>query len=158
MAAPTDELIKIGDFARLANTNLRTLRYYEELGLLIPAKRSAGGFRYYRPSDVNRVRMIHDLQTLGLQLDRIGELMLRPDPDAESSSRVRQLEAALTEQKSIIEQRVEALLNQRDQIDKAMQRLGNCRTCHTHPTAENNFCDPCTESSEPLSPILSALF
>ena len=34
------ELLKIGDFARVAGTNLRTLRYYEELGLLTPAARS----------------------------------------------------------------------------------------------------------------------
>src|SRR4051812_49004365 len=68
-------LLKIGDFARLADTNLRTLRYYEELGLLAPASRSQGGFRYYRRTDVNRVHMIRDLQELGLQLDRIRELM-----------------------------------------------------------------------------------
>ena len=70
-----NDLLKIGDFARTADTNLRTLRYYEELGLLAPAKRSQGGFRYYRRTDVNRVRMIRDLQELGLHLDRIRDLI-----------------------------------------------------------------------------------
>ena len=59
MTAPQhDHLLKIGDFAKLADTNLRTLRYYEELGLLTPAERSDGGFRHYRATDVNRVRAI----------------------------------------------------------------------------------------------------
>ena len=74
MTAPAD-LLKIGDFARLAETNLRTLRYYEELGLLSPSHRSQGGFRYYRRTDVNRVNMIRDLQELGLQLEQIRELI-----------------------------------------------------------------------------------
>jgi hypothetical protein len=42
------KLLKIGAFAELAGTNLRTLCYYEEVGLLQPAARSSGGFRYYR--------------------------------------------------------------------------------------------------------------
>ena len=62
--APPKDLIKIGDFAELAGTNLRTLRYYEEIGLLAPAARSAGGFRYYRREDLDRLRMVASLQDL----------------------------------------------------------------------------------------------
>ena len=50
-----EDLVKIGDFARLAHTNLRTLRYYEEIGLLQPALRSDGGFRYFRQTDLNNI-------------------------------------------------------------------------------------------------------
>ena len=67
-----DELLKIGAFAELAGTNLRTLRYYEEIGLLEPALRSRGRFRYYRPTDLNRVRMIRNLQDLGLAYYKSG--------------------------------------------------------------------------------------
>ena len=77
----SDDLLKIGDFARLANTNLRTLRYYEEVGLLVPAARSDGGFRYYRPTDVNRVRLVWDLQQLGLQLEKIAKLLGEHEDD-----------------------------------------------------------------------------
>ena len=65
------ELLKIGKFAKLAKTNLRTLRYYEELGLVTPSRRSKGGFRYYRPTDLARVEMIQFLQELGLPLEEI---------------------------------------------------------------------------------------
>ena len=60
------QLLKIGDFAKLAGTNLRTLRYYEEIGLLQPASRSTGGFRYYRSEDLDRLRMVTSLKGLGL--------------------------------------------------------------------------------------------
>ena len=158
MTAISEDLIKIGDFARLASTNLRTLRYYEELGLLTPAERSKGGFRYYRSTDVNRVRMIRNLQELGLHLDRIGELMRRPEPDADNATRVRLIEGALNEQRAIIDERIRALEEQRAQIVQAASRLQDCLTCPTHPTADNNYCEPCSGRGQPLPDILSALF
>lgn len=157
MSIPND-LLKIGEFAKLADTNLRTLRYYEELGLVQPALRSEGGFRYYRPTDLNRVRMISDLQDLGLQLDRISELLdarRNGDTQAKWVLRVKQ---ALNEQKKHLEARVEALGEQRKQIDAALTKLESCRTCDHHPSAGNNFCEPCQRSQESLPPFLSALF
>ena len=50
----THELLRIGLFAEHAKTKLRTLRYYEEVGLLSPVARSQGRFRYYRREDLNR--------------------------------------------------------------------------------------------------------
>ena len=76
MSAPK-ELIKIGEFARRAGTNLRTLRYYEEIGLLGPAHRSSGGFRYYRPTDVHRLRMVHTLQELRLPMHMARQRIIR---------------------------------------------------------------------------------
>src|SRR6185503_5136026 len=116
MSATTPELLKIGDFAKLADTNLRTLRYYEELGLLCPASRSEGGFRYYRPTDVNRVNMIRDLQELGLQLERIRELMagcLNADTREKLILRVKQ---ALLDQDKLLRSRIETLEDQRKNV------------------------------------------
>ena len=157
MSIPHD-LLKIGEFAKLADTNLRTLRYYEELGLVQPALRSEGGFRYYRPTDLNRVRMISDLQELGLQLDRISELLdtrHKGDTQARWVNRVKQ---ALNEQKQHIEERVTALGEQREQIDVALTKLDTCITCDHHPVAGNNFCEPCQRTADALPPFLSALF
>jgi len=153
-----DDLLKIGEFAKLADTNLRTLRYYEELKLVQPALRSEGGFRYYRPTDLNRVRMISDLQELGLQLDRISELLDTRRNGATRASWVKRVEQALNEQKQHLEERVKALGEQRKQIDKALSKLESCRTCEHHPTADNNFCEPCPRSEDTLPPFLSALF
>ena len=157
VSIPTD-LLKIGEFAKLADTNLRTLRYYEELGLVQPALRSEGGFRYYRPTDLNRVRMISDLQELGLQLDRISELLdTRRNGDTRANWVLR-VEAALNEQKEHLEARVKTLGEQRKQIDTALAKLDSCRACEHHPALDNNFCEPYQRSEDSLPPFLSALF
>ena len=157
MSAPP-ELLKIGDFARLADTNLRTLRYYEELGLLQPAHRSAGGFRYYRQTDVNRVYMIRDLQELGLHLDRIRELITvreHTDDRHEFLQRVRQ---ALHEHEELLAERMRALEEQRSKVRIALDKTAECEDCIHTPDARNNYCEPCERTGMPLPQMLSALY
>lgn len=152
------ELLKIGDFARLADTNLRTLRYYEELGLLAPAGRSQGGFRFYRRTDINRVQMIRDLQELGLHLDRIrGLISARQAGEAREAflDRVRQ---ALEEQDRMLVERVKALEAQRTKVGLALRKIGECGRCSHSPAADNNFCEPCSLTGEKLPEHLSALY
>src|SRR5688572_29001550 len=103
-----DGLLKIGDFARLAGTNLRTLRYYEEIGLLVPAARSQGGFRYYRGTDLNRLNMVRDLQELGLHLDRIRELMSTREELGSRAGFLKRVRAALAEQDRLLAQKSRA--------------------------------------------------
>ncbi len=158
-------LLKIGDFAKLAGTNLRTLRYYEEIGLLQPATRSTGGFRYYRSEDLDRLRMVASLQRLGLELARIRELMDTRTEEREASGapakrndfmgRVRQ---ALREQVSLIDERISALGAQHDDLGLALDKLAECSACDHSPSADNNFCHPCQVDGKPLPPGLSALF
>lgn len=154
----TDDLLKIGDFARLAKTNLRTLRYYEELGLLEPAARSTGGFRYYRPTDVNRVRLIWDLQQLGLQLERIAELLGRRGQPLSSAELSARLSGILAEHDRLLEERAALLDKQRKRVALARLKLSECAGCEHHPSAANNFCEPCEASKDPLPDLLSALF
>jgi len=155
-ASPT--LLKIGDFARSANTNLRTLRYYEELGLLLPAARSEGGFRYYRPTDVHRVQLIWDLQQLGLQLERIADLLSTRDENVSHAVILRRVTEALQEQERLLAERAELVERQREKVRQALLKLADCRGCAYHPSPENNFCEPCSASQEALPDLLSALF
>jgi DNA-binding transcriptional MerR regulator len=152
------DLLKIGEFARLADTNLRTLRYYEEVGLIVPAGRSQGGFRYYRRTDFNRVQMIRDLQELGLHLDRIRELISARqagEPRETFLDRVRQ---ALEEQDRMLVERVRALEVQRKKVAEALNKINECRHCTHSPAANNNFCEPCTTTGLKLPEHLSALY
>jgi len=157
-----EELLKIGEFAKTAGTNLRTLRYYEELGLLEPALRSDGGFRYYRPTDVNRVRMIHGLQELGLQLERIGELLdsrsLPKDTAARRKVWAMRIRSALDEHRALIDERIALLDRQRAQVETATQKFESCATCQHQPHVGNNFCEPCLQTGDDLPSYLSALF
>lgn len=154
----SEDLLKIGEFARLAGTNLRTLRYYEELGLMRPATRSEGGFRYYRRTDLNRLNMIRHLQELGLQLERIGELLDTRRDEPSRDEFVGRVRHALSEQDRLIGERIEQLKAQRSKLAEAVGRLTICASCEHQPRPENNFCEPCQASGEALPTHLSALF
>jgi DNA-binding transcriptional MerR regulator len=152
------ELLKIGDFARLAGTNLRTLRYYEELGLLEAAERSQGGFRYYRRTDVNRLKMIRDLQDLGLALERIRDLMATRQYEGDRPGFFEQVRAALAEQDRLLVERVATLERQRERIQEALSKIRQCVDCKVTPSAANNYCEPCRLTGEPLPETISALY
>ena len=151
-------LLKIGDFARLADTNLRTLRYYEELGILMPAERSAGGFRYYRETDINRLNMIRQLQDLGMQLDDIGEFLTSRDEGLERDVLLAKVRTILQHQDELLAERVAELEDQRARIARALEKTAECSACGTKPGAENNFCEPCPCTGAPLPKSISALF
>ena len=73
MSAGTDHaLLRIGEAARRAGVTTRTLRYYQEVGLLEPSGATPGGNRLYSHDDVERLRRILDLRdVMGFDLDRI---------------------------------------------------------------------------------------
>lgn len=152
------DLLKIGDFARLADTNLRTLRYYEELGLLSPAARSEGGFRYYRKTDVNRLNMIRHLQDLGLQLEQIGTLLTSREEVLGQSEFLARVRLALQKQDELLVKRITELEDQRMRIARSLKKVTECAGCATRPGEENNFCEPCVSTGQPLPLPISALF
>ena len=65
---------RIGELASRVGLTERTIRYYEELGLLESVKRLEGGVRVYTDDDVRRLRYIRKLKTLGLSLQEMLEL------------------------------------------------------------------------------------
>jgi DNA-binding transcriptional MerR regulator len=155
---PDRGLVKIGDFARTAGTNLRTLRDYEEIGLLEPASRSPGGVRFYRRTDVNRFRMVQTLQDLGLPLERIRALMATRAPETGAAALRARVRAALVEQDELLAARAEELLTRRRELARALAKLEDCRVCGERPSPANNFCEPCSFDGDPLPRDLSALF
>jgi MerR family transcriptional regulator, repressor of the yfmOP operon len=67
---------RIGEVAAQAGVSTRTLRYYEELGLLEPSGHSPGGARRYGEDDVQRLLRVRELQTvMGFNLDQIKRIV-----------------------------------------------------------------------------------
>ena len=66
--------LKIGELADLVGVSTRTIRYYEEIGLLNSIKRAEGGKRVYTDLDVQRLKFIKRLKHLGLTLSEMHEL------------------------------------------------------------------------------------
>ncbi|HEX3873158.1 MAG TPA: MerR family transcriptional regulator [Solirubrobacteraceae bacterium] len=80
----TAETLRIGDLARLAGTTARTIRYYEEIGLLPDGgARMAGSHRLYDDADLERLREVMRLKSLlGVSLDELKELLAAEDARA----------------------------------------------------------------------------
>ncbi|HXH21813.1 MAG TPA: MerR family transcriptional regulator [Dehalococcoidia bacterium] len=128
--------LQIGEVADRTGVTQRTLRFYEERGLLKPPSRMEGGFRLYSEEDVGRVEQIKRLQSLlGLTLAEIKEMVeaeetktelratYRPDLDAEA--RIARLVKAIevTERQSqIIGAKVNALIEMKADLEAKLQR------------------------------------
>jgi len=73
-AAPANSTYRIGELAAKVGLTERTIRYYEERGLLESVKRLDGGQRVYTDDDVRRLKFIQKLKVLGLSLAEMQEL------------------------------------------------------------------------------------
>ncbi|SDL38818.1 DNA-binding transcriptional regulator, MerR family [Streptomyces indicus] len=67
--------MQIGEVAARTELSLRTIRHYEETGLVIPSARSQGGFRLYTEADVARLMVIRRMKPLGFTLDQMRDLL-----------------------------------------------------------------------------------
>ena len=96
-------LLQIGQVAERTGLSLRTIRWYEEEGLVVPTGRTEGGFRLYSDGDVARLELIKRMKPLGFALEEMRELLiLLADLDpgtgdrAELLDRLRMFHAAAT--------------------------------------------------------------
>lgn len=68
-------LLQIGEVADRAGLSLRTVRYYEEMGLIVPEKRTDGGFRLYTDDHVARLELIKEMKPLRFSVLEMNELL-----------------------------------------------------------------------------------
>ena len=132
-----DARYQIGEVADRTGVTQRTLRFYEEKGLLTPSKRMDGGFRLYSEADITRIESIKQQQSLlGLSLAEIKEMLdaerlleqiratRRPDRDlATRRKRVRQVLNALISQREIVAHKTEQLNDLGVTLDERLQSV-----------------------------------
>ncbi|MDP4096385.1 MerR family transcriptional regulator [Paenibacillus sp. P96] len=66
---------KVGDLAKLTGLTVRTLRFYDQIGLFSPSDQTDSGHRLYNESDLSRLQQILSLKELGLSLDEVKSLL-----------------------------------------------------------------------------------
>jgi DNA-binding transcriptional MerR regulator len=66
---------QIGEVAERVDLSLRTVRYYEEVGLISPERRTDGGFRLYTEANIERLLTIKQMKPLGFSLEEMRELL-----------------------------------------------------------------------------------
>ena len=106
-----DAHMQIGEVAERTSLSLRTIRWYEEVGLVPPSSRTSGGFRLYTDSDVDRLQLVKRMKPLDFSLDEVRDLLetldalaATPGPDDRP-----ELVDRLSMYRAVAEQRIEAL-------------------------------------------------
>lgn len=107
-----------GEFARKTGVSVRTLRYYDAIGLLSPSERTDTGYRLYADEDLRRLQQILALRFLGFPLDEIARFLAAPQS----------LQTALAQQKAMLREWRQRL----DRVVRAIEgaeRLGDDARC-----------------------------
>ena len=73
------KLLQVGELAKQTGLSIRTLRYYDEIGLLVPSHRTEAEYRLYSEADIARLQQILSLRQLGFALKEIRECLENPD-------------------------------------------------------------------------------
>ena len=129
--------MQIGAVAARTELSLRTIRHYEETGLVVPSARSRGGFRLYTEADVARLMVIRRMKPLDFTLDEMRALLeatdrldsgedLPPDDREDLLDRVRDFERAA-------QQRVEELRTRLSRAEEFAATLAQRLTGSSRP-------------------------
>ena len=155
-----DGLLKIGELAKRTGTTLRTIRYYQQLGLINHFARTKGGFHLYFPDDCKTIQFIKSLQMLGTPLSQIRRLLhqrLAAESGAEAAPGIIDI---LERQLEEIGARVAAYHEMQESIRQTMEILEVCKECPLKPSREVCCrCDTITSMKEvprPMQALIAA--
>ncbi len=116
----------IGELARRTGTDVQTIRWYERIGLLPPAARTAGGQRRFDERHLERLAFIRHARELGFSLDAVRSLLRlvdAPDTPCEEADAIAR--ARLRE----VESRIERLLALREELRRMIEACRGGRAC-----------------------------
>jgi MerR family transcriptional regulator, copper efflux regulator len=102
--------MNIGDAAARSGLPAKTIRYYEEVGLVCPAKRQGNSYRHYDEADVHRLRFVQRARGLGFSVEQCRELLALYDDKTRASADVK---AIALQHITEIDQRLAALAEMR---------------------------------------------
>ena len=115
---PEPAALSIREVCTRTGLSARTVRYYEELGLLPGVRRRSGGRRVYGPDEIERLRFITRLKALGLALEEIGELNAVHAIGGSTRLMLGRLDELLARRLDELDARIRELDSLRDQIRK----------------------------------------
>ena len=134
-------MMHIGRLAQQAGTTPRTVRYYEEMGLIQPEGRSPGGFRCYSDEQLARLRMILSLKKMEFDLEHIKAILDKKRRDDTGGK----LAAAVLEDLQMrlheINSQIEHCLQLRSSLRRSIDSLCGCLPCEYR--LEERLCPDC---------------
>ncbi|WP_323015092.1 helix-turn-helix domain-containing protein [Devosia sp.] len=135
--------IAIGRVSEASGVKVPTIRYYEQIGLLLPPPRTEGGRRAYEQADIERLSFIRHSRELGFEIDQIRTLIQLQDRPEQSCadadgiakarlSEVKEKIASLTALKAELERMVEGCSHGRVENCKVIDILADHSKCRHH--------------------------
>jgi DNA-binding transcriptional MerR regulator len=120
-------VMQIGEVAARVGLSLRTIRHYDQIGLVVPSERSVGRFRLYSEADVERLSLIKTLRPLDFSLEQVRDLLEAIDAvaadDGTDRERTEQLRGRLAMYRAAADSRIEALRAQVFGLEKLSRDL-----------------------------------
>ncbi|WP_240670704.1 MerR family transcriptional regulator [Actinoplanes solisilvae] len=131
--ATTAGHMQIGEAAERVGLSIRTIRHYEETGLVIPSARSEGGFRLYTEPDLDRLRVIKRMKPLGFTLEEMRHLLQTLDgvAVADGDDRIHLVDQ-LAVFHAAAQTRVQALREQIDMAEVIAHQIQEQMDQHNH--------------------------
>ncbi|MFN6461331.1 MAG: heavy metal-responsive transcriptional regulator [Nostoc sp. DedVER02] len=140
MLTQDKKLLLIGQVTDISGIPIRTIRYYESLGLLKSSRRTEGGFRQFSLDVLTRLAFIKRAQNLGLSLEEIGNILQVYDQGQAPCGEIKEkLEDKLLQ----IDRQIDQLLTLRSEINGLLSGWKNINNHH-----ENTICPIIQNSSE----------
>lgn len=129
--------------ARLSNSTLRTVRFYEEEGILRPVRRTDGGHRLFDRSELDRLLFVSDLRTAGLSLDEIKEILELKKGAVSGKEAAKEVRRLLGARIQELHEKLAILTRLRDEFAQTSEIIASCLTCQTNEA----FPDGCGDCS-----------
>jgi MerR family transcriptional regulator, copper efflux regulator len=148
LAAPPERpLLRVGDLSKLTGKTVRALHHYEELGLIEPVARTKGQYRLYHPDTPARIRWIGKLNSLGISLTEIQDLVERRRGSGSARQSAQELRKAYDAMLEAVEVRLDELTRLRDELQASLTYLHDCHTLCT-PALGPTDCGHCDRHSD----------
>lgn len=129
-----------GDMARLTGSTLRTVRFYEEAGLLAPEQRDEGCHRLFHDRELQKLQLILDLREAGLSLQDIKDLFDLKEGCSGASEASEQMSDILERQIDQMQRKIAKLRRLREELASTVTVINECRNC-TDPRFPLRCCD-----------------
>ncbi len=129
------DMWSIAEVCERSGLSARTIRYYEEIGLLPGVRRRAGGRRVYGPDELERLGFIHRLKALGLSLAEIRELNAVYAIGGSTSAMLARLGDLLEAHLEDVDRRLGALQDLRGELVRYRDHIEE-RICRADPEVE----------------------
>jgi len=146
--------LKIGEIARLAGVPAKTLRYYEDIGLISPAARTSSRYRLYGWRELEQIEFIRRAKLMGLTLEQIRGLVEVAE-EGISSEVLRHLDGLLECKLEETEQRLDELRAFRESLLEYRNRAATAEEkgiCRCAERGEGEFCGCVTAVVEDAAP------